>query len=76
MADGLPLTRHEISSRQLADEPSGFLCVYMQDLLSMVPQPVLAVIMCYPITKQSEAAAKQGGRQVGGSISRSAPNLE
>lgn len=31
-----------------------------QELLAMVPQPVVAVIMCYPITAQSDAAAKQG----------------
>ncbi|KAJ9505398.1 hypothetical protein QJQ45_009575 [Haematococcus lacustris] len=29
------------------------------ELLNMVPQPVVAVIMCYPITKDSEAAARQ-----------------
>lgn len=26
----------------------------------MVPQPVLAVILCYPITEESEAANKKG----------------
>jgi hypothetical protein len=28
----------------------------------MVPRPVLAVIMCFPITKEVDEAAQQGGR--------------
>jgi hypothetical protein len=32
----------------------------MQDLLAMVPKPVLAVIMCFPITKEVDALAKEG----------------
>ena len=28
----------------------------------MVPQPVQAVLMCYPITDETEAAAKKGGQ--------------
>lgn len=32
-----------------------------QELLAMVPQPVLAVILCYPITSDSDAAAEKGG---------------
>jgi hypothetical protein len=31
-----------------------------QELLAMVPQPVKAVIMCYPITDATEAAAAAG----------------
>eukprot|EP00955_Chlamydomonas_euryale_P082154 363680-Chlamydomonas_euryale.AAC.7 len=31
-----------------------------QELLAMVPQPVLAVLMCYPITDDTEAADKAG----------------
>jgi hypothetical protein len=29
----------------------------------MVPRPVLAVIMCYPITKEVDEAARQGARR-------------
>ncbi|GAX81734.1 hypothetical protein CEUSTIGMA_g9162.t1 [Chlamydomonas eustigma] len=29
-----------------------------KDLLCMVPQPVLAILMCFPITKETEAASK------------------
>lgn len=29
-----------------------------EDMLSLVPQPVLAVLLCFPITEESEAAAK------------------
>lgn len=32
----------------------------MQELLSMVPTPVLAVLMCFPVTEESDAAAKAG----------------
>ena len=32
-----------------------------QEMLGMVPQPVLAVLMCYPITAETEAEAKRGG---------------
>lgn len=32
----------------------------LQELLAMVPQPVLAVLMCYPITDDTEAAAEAG----------------
>jgi hypothetical protein len=32
----------------------------LQDLLAMVPQPVVAVILCYPITAESDAAQKAG----------------
>ena len=35
----------------------------VQDLLAMVPRPVLAVIMCYPITKEVDEAAQAGGRR-------------
>lgn len=31
-----------------------------EEMLAMIPQPVQAVIMCYPITDSTEAAAKQG----------------
>lgn len=31
-----------------------------EEMLAMVPQPVQAVILCYPITDDTEAAAKQG----------------
>mmetsp|Transcript_25498 Transcript_25498/g.55461 ORF Transcript_25498/g.55461 Transcript_25498/m.55461 type:complete len:237 (-) Transcript_25498:928-1638(-) len=30
-----------------------------EDLLSMVPQPVIAVLMCFPITEDTETAAKE-----------------
>lgn len=32
----------------------------VQELLAMVPQPVVAVVMCYPITDESDALAKTG----------------
>ena len=31
-----------------------------QDLLAFVPQPVLAMLLLYPITKDSEAAKRAG----------------
>jgi hypothetical protein len=34
-----------------------FVCA---QLLAMVPQPVLAVLLLYPITKESEEANKKG----------------
>ena len=37
----------------------------------MVPQPVQAVLMCYPITDETEAAAKKGGQ--GGAPHRDVP---
>ncbi|KXZ44273.1 hypothetical protein GPECTOR_70g504 [Gonium pectorale] len=30
-----------------------------EELLAMVPQPVIAVVMCYPVTEASDALAKQ-----------------
>ena len=32
----------------------------LQQLLAMVPQPVVAVMLLYPITKESEEANKKG----------------
>lgn len=37
------------------------LCVLWLQLLAMVPQPVLAVLLLYPITKESDEANKKGG---------------
>ena len=33
----------------------------LQDLLAMVPRPVAAVLLLFPITESTEAARKQGG---------------
>ena len=43
----------------------------VQEMLAMVPQPVQAVLMCYPITDETEAAAKKGGQ--GGAPHRDVP---
>lgn len=32
----------------------------MQELLQMVPQPVVAVLFLFPVTKESEAAKEAG----------------
>lgn len=34
--------------------------VFMQELLQMVPQPVVAVLFLFPVTKESEAAKEAG----------------
>ena len=36
----------------------------MQELLQMVPQPVVAVLFLFPVTKESEAA-KEAGTSIG-----------
>jgi hypothetical protein len=33
---------------------------FRQELLAMVPQPVLGLLMVFPITEESEKARKQG----------------
>jgi hypothetical protein len=35
--------------------------IQWMQLLAMVPQPVLAVLLLYPITKESDEANKKGG---------------
>ena len=32
----------------------------LQELLAMLPQPVIALLLLFPITDQSEAASKAG----------------
>ncbi len=46
-----------ITRAATAHEP---LCALSQDLLAMVPQPVKALIMCFPITDETDAAAAKG----------------
>jgi hypothetical protein len=36
---------------------------HLQELLEMVPKPVKAVLMCFPITADIEKAAKAGVHQ-------------
>ena len=48
-------------------------CVCLQ-LLAMVPQPVLAVLLLYPITKESDEANKKGGCCIAGRASHSSSN--
>ena len=38
--------------------------ICMQDLLAMLPQPVIALLLLFPITDDSEAASKAGKRQI------------
>ena len=33
---------------------------HLQELLAMVPQPVLALLLLFPITKDSEPAKQEG----------------
>jgi len=37
--------------------------VMAQELLAMVPQPVLALLLLFPITKESEAAKEAGAHR-------------
>ena len=34
--------------------------IHLQELLQMVPQPVVAVLFLFPVTKESEAAKETG----------------
>ena len=52
---------------------AGLRAKYTQELLSMVPQPCLAVLMLFPVTADSERAKAQGMPQTADASMQSCP---
>jgi ubiquitin carboxyl-terminal hydrolase L3 len=52
--------RHDAVHARLDHAALHWSCMRSQELLAMVPQPIKALLMCFPVSDEIDAAAKQG----------------
>ena len=55
----LSLAKERTAAKMLSEVLQSFRLSYLQDLLGMVPKPVVAVLLLFPITDKTEAARRE-----------------